>query len=234
MQTLAEKFRVWTLGNVHSLLDKQMAKQPIPVVEQHVRDLGEALGNIRRQSAIAKSHVDSAKSEIGMIQQHSQEFKDGARYLLTDEDTDNDKDADPLLAKAIECDTDADTKRQQLVGLTSEADDLAAMAQKIDGKYKEAVAQLRDLRSQEQRTVAKERSAKAVTAATEALNIADSASTDSLARGLRDREAAANSDLETAMGAISDTATEALAKVNAQKRMDELRASLKSKPAAAG
>ncbi len=227
---LFRKARALVLGNTNSLLDKVIDENSVPVVEQYVRDLGNEVTTITQQAAIAKGSASAQQHKVDASEQYIKDKTADAELLLGDDDPTNDGDAEKIMAHVETCEHELEGLKTDLASLNETAQNLEQTREKMKAKYNEMLQKLTRLRSMDKATKAKEGAARAIQAVGDASNVANGASVDNIVERMEGRSVAADAVLNDAMGTITDSSDDAVAKARLKQRMAEMKARL-AKPA---
>jgi phage shock protein A len=228
---LFRKARALVLGQTSAILDRVIDLDSVPVVEQYVRDLEEAIKTVTRSAAEAMGQVDGQNRKIAALNEHIDQKKADAKLLFTDDDTDNDKDGETILEHVANCKDELQGFTDELQELEATAEGLAKTKERMKAKHGEMMRRLVNLRRMDRTTKAKERAADAIQAAGSAMSGADSTSVDNLVERMQSRSDAANAVLNDAMGSMTDSTEESVAKARAKQRIAQMKAELLGKPA---
>ncbi len=82
METLRQKARVLSLAWLHQIADAAIDTHSIPVVQQHIRDLEQAMSDLREAQAENAGAIASLNRQIGQLQQQEATLNTQADALL--------------------------------------------------------------------------------------------------------------------------------------------------------
>jgi phage shock protein A len=207
MTSIFAKVRVITLGNFHSLLDKVIDLNSIPMIEQYVRDLEDARKDLQGTLAEKKFDLTTAQNDLKTHQATSAGMERDIQLLASQEKNDAAKRLAVALVginRAIEQDKAAIATVQ---GTVARFEDAVARVVAQEQKMKTQLGTLRT-------TVALSRSQQRATAAVEAAGTAIQAggSIDNLAERIGHEAARSQAAFENALGAMetpADASTDA-------------------------
>lgn len=234
MASLLQKFRTFTLSNLHSLLDAAIDLNSVEAIKQHVRDLETAHRQVLGSLAAAKGNLSALTSYKTQLERKIESLTADIETLLSDDDPNNDHFANPLAEQIGDCEAELEVNAEELSAAQTEVDALTRAESQLQSKLSEMKSQLRRLKSLERAAKAKERAASAVTRASDALSSGVDASVDSATQRLRQRAATADASFDQAMGGLQSAggAEAALRESRASSRVAQIRARLAAKRAA--
>ena len=82
METLRQKARVLSLAWLHQVADAAIDTHSIPVVQQHIRDLEQAMGDLREAQAQNAGAIASLNRQISQLHQQEATLNTQADALL--------------------------------------------------------------------------------------------------------------------------------------------------------
>ncbi len=217
MASLFDKIRIFTVSNLHQLLDAAIDLNSVAACKQYVRDLEEGKNKIRDQAAAARGRLGQSQAAVATLEHQIQTDIEHAQLLLDDDDTSNDADAQRLMEGVVTKTELVETKKSQYATDKQVADALGDAVRKITAKHAEMVTNVRRLEALEQQTKAQEQATGALQAAGKIASGADGVSIDNVEQRLRDRAAASNERFKDAMsdvsgGSVQESVTSAKAK----------------------
>lgn len=233
MTSLASKTRALVLGNLHALLNRAIDANSIPVLEQYLRDLGNANADLADAAAGAQTDVSMTQGKINLILTKQTETQHNLDLILMDDDTANDETLGvPLQARIQAFDQQLISLREQLEGEQETAQSLATAAQQLSMKYQTMADDLNRLRSLEKKAAGEERAAEAITSAAAVAGTDAADRVDSVEERLRRREGIADARLKRAMGGLTDAVDVGVVTVQAKDAIAKRRAELAAKKSA--
>jgi phage shock protein A len=226
METLRQKARVLSLAWLHQIADAAIDTHSIPVVQQHIRDLEQAMSDLREAQA------QNAGAIVGLIRQISQLHQQEA--MLNTQ-------ADALLQLNPPREDLAATVEQRLEEVENNLTPLNNQLEKaqaiqaqyeqamsaIDAKHTTMMRQLSTLQSLDTSASAEDRAAQALHAVSSALG--GTASIDDITARIQSRSDVAHARLQQEMGGFtpqSDPVADVLAQSAMQQRLAARKARL--------
>jgi len=226
METLRQKARVLSLAWLHQIADAAIDTHSIPVVQQHIRDLEQAMSDLREAQA------QNAGAIVGLIRQISQLHQQEA--MLNTQ-------ADALLQLKPPREDLAATVEERLEEVENNLTPLNNQLEKaqaiqaqyeqamsaIDAKHTTMMRQLSTLQSLDTSASAEDRAAQALHAVSSALG--GTASIDDITARIQSRSDVAHARLQQEMGGFtpqSDPVADVLAQSAMQQRLAARKARL--------
>lgn len=211
MAGIFAKLRVIALGNIHSLLDEQIDMNSIPVLEQYIRDIEQALDGMRNEAAVQAGGIRTFQREIGDMQHRIETETELVKKIMAGSAPNKETVARSKSAQILQWQKelpDMQAQFQQLQTNSAEADKAVAA---LDAKHAQMINQLRSLKRTDAMAKAQEHSAAALTSASKLVNGVNGMNVDDLQARIQGRAHVAQEKFERAMGgiAVTEDATQA-------------------------
>lgn len=235
MASIWDKVRTLGLSTIHGLLDRAIDTNSPEALKQHLRDLEDALRDLRNALAGSIGNVTAAKQRIAGIEAKKTATESNIELLLSDDDTSNDKFAEPLGVKLVQYEKDLEAANEELAALEVEQNALQTAEDQLEDKVEEMQGHVARLASLARKAAAQERAAASISSAASALGMNGTTSVDSIEERLRARSGAAEAKLGMAMGDLDAAggAEAAVKKSVGASKVAEIRARLAAQKAAA-
>lgn len=199
MTTFMSKLRTVTLGTVHDLLDKAIDMNSPSFLRQYVRDLEDALDQMRNQAAIQAGQVRTMIRELG-VEQHNID----AKTKMTQSSLEQGK-TDVARIQAA----DVVRMKKELDRLTTDLESQKQSSAAIDKsvelleqKHSLMLSRLRELERLDRDSKAKEQAAAAMAGAGKLVEGGADISVDDIESKMRERNDVASEKFDRAMGSI--------------------------------
>lgn len=200
MATFLQKLRVVTLGTVHDLLDKEIDMNSPSALRQYVRDLEDALSQMKSSAAIQDGQIRTYTREKDDLTHRIE----AAKIVVTNSiKTGASQDVLRVKAAAIvnlQKDLERTIKNLESQKLTSAAADEALA--KTEAKHADMVARVRELERLDRDTKSKEQSASTMESANALVNMGSDISVDDVESKMRARNDVASAKFDRAMGSF--------------------------------
>ena len=225
METLRQKARVLSLAWLHQIADAAIDTHSIPVVQQHIRDLEQAMSDLREAQA------QNAGAIVGLIRQISQLHQQEA-MLNTQADAllQLNPPREDLAATVEERLEEVENNLTPLNNQLEKAQAIQAQYEQamsaIDAKHTTMMRQLSTLQSLDTSASAEDRAAQALHAVSSALG--GTASIDDITARIQSRSDVAHARLQQEMGGFTPQA-DPVADVLAQSAMQQRIAARKAR-----
>lgn len=214
MVGIFEKARVITAAAIHSLLDRPWESMSIPILDQYLRELEDAVKDTQAALAEARYDLTQKVAAAAAIQEQINHHENDAR-LLMDDPTPERRAAALRLAHEV-------TQLRPQVGPANEAaeaqrEDVAKLEAAVESMQKRldaGVKQRAALRTKEKSSRVKEKATRAIEAAGVAADAV--ASVDGLSDRIGRRSAVADDAFDRAVGAAAGGSDPALAQAEAE------------------
>lgn len=226
MATILQKLRTIVLGNAHALLDRIIDETSIPSIKQNIRDLEEAIGELKGEAATAEGSKVTAEHKLTGINSQVDELNENIDFILGDGDDVNDHLAEPLQVRFIglEEQQKAAAEEVEVYKQTMQAVDQVVLA--LEAKLQTRLTQLNLLESQDKTSKAKNKAAKAIEMA---VKIGDGPSVDNIGERIERESNIADARLRRAMGSMESGLSQDSLLADARARLAARKAQLKSK-----
>lgn len=235
-ESLFSKFRTLTVGNMHAFLNAAMAECAPDVLDQRVRDLEEAKGVMERNASDAIGRVASTKAVVKNLQLQIERDTQHIDWLLGDDDTANDKLAEPIANRVTRANKDLLRAKESVVTAQATAESLDTLVRTICARHVELVNRARELRRLDAETKANEQAADTLQQASVMMSDlgTGTASIDDQEQKLLERNASSKARLDRAtsgMGAsgTGDGVDKAIANIEAQQFIASRKAAIAAK-----
>jgi phage shock protein A len=234
MENLGQKARVFSLAWLHQIADAAIDTHSIPVVQQYIRDLEQAIYQLREAQAANDGAIAGLNRQISQLHQQQATLNTQADALLQLNPPRED------LAATVE------QRLQAVEGNLTPLNNQLEQAQAIHAQYEQAMSaleakhttmmrQLQTLQSMDASASAEERAAHAMHAVNNALG--GTSSIDDITGRIQSRADVAHARLEQELGGIkpqSDPVADVLAQSEMQQRLAARRERLGLPPAGGG
>jgi len=231
METLRQKARVLSLSWLHQVADAAIDTHSIPVVQQHIRDLEQAMSDLREAQAQNAGAIAGLNRQISQLHQQEAILNTQADALLQLRPPRED------LAATVE------QRLEEVENNLTPLNNQFEKAQAIQAQYEQAMSaleakhtsmmrQLRTLQSLDTSASAEDRAARALHAVSSALG--GTASIDDITARIQGRADVAHARLQQEMGAVTpqpDPVADVLAQSAMQQRLAARKARLGLPPA---
>lgn len=236
MASIWEKLSTLVKSNIHGLLDKAIDLNSPEAIKQYVRDLEDALREMRGALASSIGNVTAARQRVASIQAKITATEEGIEALISDDDTSNDHFADPLGAKLVGYERDVEAAKEELAALELEQTALQNAEDQLEDKVEEMQGQVARLAALARKAAVQERAAASISSAAAALGMNGAVSVDNIEERIQARSAAAGARLGMAMGELDGAggAEAAVKKAAGSSKVAEIRARMAAAKAAAG
>jgi phage shock protein A len=231
METLRQKARVLSLSWLHQVADAAIDTQSIPVVRQYIRDMEQAMSDLREAQAENAGAIAGLTRQIGQLHQQEAILNTQADALLQLNPPRED------LAATVE------QRLQEVENTLTPLNNQLEKSQAIQAQYEQAMSaleakhnsmmqQLRTLQSLDTSASAEDRAARALHSVNGALG--GTSSLDDITARIQGRSDVAHARLQQEMGGIApqpDPVADVLAQSAMQQRIAARRARLGLPPA---
>lgn len=202
MQSILEKIRTISLGNIHTLLDAIKGLNSIGEFEQYLRDLEKARNMLDDQAAASRSDANTLPLEIATFQAEYDEANANIDVLLGDDDPSNDYMAAPLEAKLMQLEQQIKVKSGQLESAKAKLTKFDTAVSKLDTTLTTAKGKLDVLRDLDKTAKGEARAEKALSG----ISIGDMPDMNDVEQRLRRQAAVAGNALDRTLGQVSSAA----------------------------
>jgi phage shock protein A len=206
-ESIFAKIRLVTLGNIHQLINKVIDLNSIAAVEQHVRDLENALEDLEASAAQAEGHKRFIVKQLAGKVGEKSGVDASINLIRNDGNPDNDYMVKSLAVKAV-------SLKRAIDGFQSQKED----AEKTDQMIDEAVGQMKalleslggklaHLRQLDADAKAKEKAAASLKQASSVAAAGTGFDVDSIENRIEERAHTADAKFEQAMGTLNVAAS---------------------------
>jgi phage shock protein A len=226
METLRQKARVLSLAWLHQIADAAIDTHSIPVVQQHIRDLEQAMSDLREAQAENAGAIASLNRQIGQLQQQEATLNTQADALLQLNPPREDL-AGIVEQRLQDVESNLTPLNNQLEKSQAIQAQYGQAMSAIEAKHTAMMRQLRTLQSLDTSASAEERAAQALHAVSGALG--GTSSIDDITARIQNRSDVAHARLQQEIGGITpqpDPVADALAQSAMQQRLAARKARL--------
>jgi phage shock protein A len=226
METLRQKARVLSLAWLHQVADAAIDMNSIPVVQQYIRDLEQAMADLREAQAQNAGGIAGLNRQIAQLHQQEATLNTQADSLLQLKPPREDL-ATIVEQRLQEVENNLTPLENQLEKAQAIQAQYEQVMDALEAKHKSMVRQLGTLQSLSTSASAEERAAQAIQAAGSALG--DNSSIDNITQRIQNRSDVAHARLQQAMGSVvpqPDPVADALEQSAMQQRIAARRARL--------
>ena len=226
MESLRQKARVLSLAWLHQVADAAVDMNSIPVVQQYIRDLEQAMADLREAQAQNAGGIAGLNRQIAQLHQQEATLNTQADSLLQLNPPREDL-ATIVEQRLQEVENNLTPLENQLEKAQAIQAQYEQVMDSLEAKHASMVRQLRTLQSLTTSASAEERAAQAIHAAGNALG--DNSSIDNITQRIQSRSDVAHARLQQAMGSVTpqpDPVADALEQSAMQQRIATRRARL--------
>jgi phage shock protein A len=231
MTNIFQKVRLFTLGNIHSLLDAAIDLNSIAALKQHVRDLEVAKNNIADEAVRAKADASEIRRRRDKVNKEINDDLAKIDQLLSDSDTSNDQFAEKIAVRVTVAQGELPSLEEELATMEQSVSAIEEAKTKVAAKHREMSGKLTSLERLERSAKAKDRATTALQSAGASLGSAPSV--DSIEVRMRKNAAVADDRFARSLGAISDDADDAANLSGARALLEERLAKIRDAKKAA-
>jgi len=225
METLRQKARVLSLAWLHQVADAAIDTHSIPVVQQHVRDLEQAMSDLREAEAQNAGAIAGLNRQIGQLHQQEATLNTQADALLQVNTAREDL-AATVEQRLEEVESNLTPLNHQLEKAQAIQAQYEQAMDALEAKHSAMMRQLSTLQSLDTSADAEERAAHALHAVSSALG--GTASVDDITARIQSRSDVVHARLQQEMGGFT-TEPDAVADVLAQSAMQQRVAARKAR-----
>lgn len=200
MTGIFSKLRTIGLGETHDLLDKVIDLNSPSALRQYVRDLEEALDQLRGEAAVAAATVHTTKREIDDLNAKIETSRITATKLK------NNGHPDQALEKAkeiVRLQNEVTNKQALLISETETSNKMDISVANITSKHAEMLSKVRELEALNQSSKAQTHAATALEHAGRLVGSGADISVDDVEGRMRAQNDIATEKLNRAMGAVT-------------------------------
>lgn len=230
METLRQKARVLSLAWLHQVADAAIDTHSIPVVQQHIRDLEQAISELREAQAQNAGSIAGLNRQISQLHQQESILNTQADALLQLQPPREDL-AATVEQRLEEVENNLTPLNNQLEKSQAIQAQYEQVMSALDAKHNSMMNQLRTLQSLDSSATAEDRAAHALHAVSSALG--GTASIDDITARIQGRSDVAHARLQQEMGAFTpqpDPVADVLAQSAMQQRLAARKARLNLPP----
>nr|HET6901462.1 PspA/IM30 family protein [Ktedonobacteraceae bacterium] len=230
METLRQKARVLSLAWLHQVADAAIDTHSIPVVQQHIRDLEQAISELREAQAQNAGSIAGLNRQISQLHQQESILNTQADALLQLQPPREDL-AATVEQRLEEVENNLTPLNNQLEKSQAIQAQYEQAMSALDAKHNSMMNQLRTLQSLDSSATAEDRAAHALHAVSSALG--GTASIDDITARIQGRSDVAHARLQQEMGAFTpqpDPVADVLAQSAMQQRLAARKARLNLPP----
>jgi len=230
METLRQKARVLSLAWLHQIADAAIDTHSIPVVQQHIRDLEQAMSDLREAQTQNAGAIAGLNRQISQLHQQEAVLNTQADALLQLNPPREDL-AATVEQRLEEVETNLTPLNNQLEKAQAIQAQYEQAMSAIDAKHTTMMRQLSTLQSLDTSASAEDRAAQALHAVSSALG--GTASIDDITARIQSRSDVAHARLQQEMGGFtpqSDPVADVLAQSAMQQRLAARKARLSLPP----
>lgn len=230
METLRQKARVLSLAWLHQVADAAIDTHSIPVVQQHIRDLEQAISDLREAEAQNAGAIAGLNRQISQLHQQEAILNTQADALLQLNPPREDL-AATVEQRLEEVENNLTPLNNQLEKAQSIQAQYEQAMSAIEAKHRTMMNQLRTLQSLDASASAEDRAAHALHAVSSALG--GTASIDDITSRIQSRSDIAHARLQQEMGGFTpqpDPVADVLAQSAMQQRIAARKARLNLPP----
>ncbi|HEV7236467.1 MAG TPA: PspA/IM30 family protein [Ktedonobacteraceae bacterium] len=230
METLRQKARVLSLAWLHQVADAAIDTHSIPVVQQHIRDLEQAISELREAQAQNAGSIAGLNRQISQLHQQESILNTQADALLQLQPPREDL-AATVEQRLEEVENNLTPLNNQLEKSQAIQAQYEQAMSALDAKHNAMMNQLRTLQSLDTSATAEDRAAQALHAVSSALG--GTASIDDITARIQGRSDVAHARLQQEMGAFTpqpDPVADVLAQSAMQQRLAARKARLNLPP----
>lgn len=230
METLRQKARVLSLAWLHQVADAAIDTHSIPVVQQHIRDLEQAISELREAQAQNAGSIAGLNRQISQLHQQESILNTQADALLQLQPPREDL-AATVEQRLEEVENNLTPLNNQLEKSQAIQAQYEQAMSALDAKHNSMMNQLRTLQSLDSSATAEDRAAQALHAVSSALG--GTASIDDITARIQGRSDVAHARLQQEMGAFTpqpDPVADVLAQSAMQQRLAARKARLNLPP----
>ena len=230
METLRQKARVLSLAWLHQVADAAIDTHSIPVVQQHIRDLEQAISELREAQAQNAGSIAGLNRQISQLHQQESILNTQADALLQLQPPREDL-AATVEQRLEEVENNLTPLNNQLEKSQAIQAQYEQAMSALDAKHNSMMNQLRTLQSLDASATAEDRAAHALHAVSSALG--GTASIDDITARIQGRSDVAHARLQQEMGAFTpqpDPVADVLAQSAMQQRLAARKARLNLPP----
>lgn len=203
MTGIFSKLRVIALGDIHSLLDKAIDMNSVPVLEQYVRDIETALDQLRNQAAVQAGGIRTLDREIGDIQHNIETQTDLVKKIMAGTSPNKETLARAKGTQIVQWQKDLPERQAQLELQRKNSAQIDSAVAALDLKHTTMVNQVRNLRRMDATTKAQEHAAASLNQAGHLVSGANGVNVDDLQHKMQERSDVANEKFTRAMGSVA-------------------------------
>ena len=226
METLRQKARVLSLAWLHQVADAAIDTHSIPVVQQHIRDLEQAMSDLREAQAQNAGAIAGLNRQIGQLHQQEAVLNTQADALLQLNPPREDL-ASTVEQRLEEVENSLTPLNNQLEKSQAIQAQYEQAMSALDAKHTSMMRQLSTLQSLDTSASAEDRAARALHSVSSALG--GTASIDDITARIQSRSDVAHARLQQEMGGFTpqpDPVADVLAQSAMQQRLAARRARL--------
>jgi DNA repair exonuclease SbcCD ATPase subunit len=218
-----DKVTLLVKAKSHDLLDRQIEANSVPAHEQLIRELEGAIRAESTETIKADVAAKNLHTQVGVIQQHINEYLAGIQANIDDGDPSNDHEQAPMMMHVEELEAEmADIKAQEETANKNHTL-LATTLEKLQERHKTMVRELSQLRRAVSQANTDENALKTVQKVKDLTDGVDSAHLGNALAHAQERSQVASAQLEQAVGSIQDSPEALLAKNSAMARLAAMR-----------
>lgn len=223
-ESLRQKAHVLSFAFLHSLANKAIDMNSIPVIEQYIRELEQGMDQMREAMAQNDGAIAGLQRQLAALHQQESTLDSQADQLLQLKPPREDLAA--LVDKKLqELEPQVQGLEQQLTSAKGIHDQYIQVMSNLEAKHKTMQSQLARLSMMDQTASAEERAAHAIHQVTQVMG--SDMSFDSVAARIQQRSDTAHARLSQEMGGFApDPVAAALADASTSNRMAERKARL--------
>jgi len=230
METLRQKARVLSLAWLHQIADAAIDTHSIPVVQQHIRDLEQAISELREAQAQNAGSIAGLNRQISQLHQQESVLNTQADALLQLQPPREDL-AATVEQRLEEVENNLTPLNNQLEKSQAIQAQYEQAMSALDAKHNSMMSQLRTLQSLDTSATAEDRAARALHSVSSALG--GTASIDDITARIQGRSDVAHARLQQEMGSFTpqpDPVADVLAQSAMQQRLAARKARLNLPP----
>ena len=194
------KIRTITLANIHDLLDKAIDLNSPSVLRQYVRDLEDALNQLKTEAVTAAAAVHTTNREIADLQTKIDTGKSNAAKMKANGHTDL---AHNKAVEVVGLQSELEAKKNLLVTQTETSTKLDSVVANITSMHNQMLSKLRELETMDKSSTAQNHAADTLTAAGKLVGNGADVSVDDIESRIQAKNDVATEKLNRAMGDVN-------------------------------